>query len=79
MQFIFKKPVTVEGVPHAAGEVIDEADIPTGAVLSDWIEPYVPPPPEPEPPPAAEAKQPDPVPATKPAAAHPVTTKRKGK
>ncbi len=80
MQFIFKKPVTVEGVPHAAGDVIDEAGIPKGAVLTDWIEPYTPPP-EPEPPPApkpvVEVKQPEPVPASvKPAAPQP---KRKGK
>jgi hypothetical protein len=46
MQYQFRRDVTVEGVPHKADEIIDEAGIPVGSLeslLATWIEPYVPP------------------------------------
>ena len=46
MQYQFKRDVTVEGVPHKADEIIDEADIPVGSLVSllaSWLEPYTPP------------------------------------
>jgi len=46
MQYQFKRDVTVEGIPHKAGEIIDETGVPVGSLeslLATWLEPYTPP------------------------------------
>ena len=72
MQYQFKRDVTVQGVPHKAGEIIDETGVPVGSLaslLATWLETYTPPA-EPE------AVEPDEQP-TEPTPAH--HQKRKGK
>lgn len=69
MKYQFLRDVTVEGVLHKGGEIIEAADVPAGSLdslLASWLVPYVPPP---EPPPPPET--PPPAPAPEPAAPEP--------